>query len=264
MHCGGNNNEQAAYRRRQAQTPFQRVVQQPSQSRNDRALSRALPQLRPDPARAAIRQADHRHRADRQRSVAVQPPPPRIGPSGPGGHPRRRRHRHGISGASDPGDRQAPHRGAGPQPRLSRPGRTPVRLPPRRRGADHRLRQDHPGLPDGGGHRQHAGDRAVGRPDAQWLAQGAAHRLRHRGLESPRGACRWRYRLRGVHEYRGLVGAVGRPLQHHGHRLHHEFAGGGPRHVAAGLCRDPRPLPRARPDRLRDRHPHRRAWSGRI
>ena len=42
----------------------------------------------------------------------------------------------------DPGDRQAADRGARPQPRLSRPGRGAVRLSARRRGADHRLRQD--------------------------------------------------------------------------------------------------------------------------
>ena len=67
----------------------------------------------------------------------------------------RRRHRDGISDASDPGDRQAADRGARPQSRLSRPGRNPVRLSARRRGADHRLRQDHARLPDGGRHRQH-------------------------------------------------------------------------------------------------------------
>ena len=108
----------------------------------------------------------------------------------------------------------------------------------------------------------HAGDRAVGRADAERLAQRPAHRLRHRGLESARAAGRRRDRLRGVHEHRGLVGAVGRPLQHHGHRLDHEFAGRGARHVAAGLRRDPRPLSRARPDRLRDRHAHRRHGVG--
>ena len=35
-------------------------------------------------------------------------------------------------------------------------------------------------------------------------------------------------------------------------------------HVAAGLRGDPRPLPRARPDRLRDRHRASSGWSGRI
>ena len=39
----------------------------PAQPWHDRALSRALPELRPDPRRAAVGQADHRHRADRLR-----------------------------------------------------------------------------------------------------------------------------------------------------------------------------------------------------
>ena len=46
------------------------------------------------------------------------------------------------------------------------------------------------------------------------------------------------------------VGAIDRPLQHHGHRLDHERAGRGARHVAARLRRDPGALSRARPDRL--------------
>ena len=45
-----------------------------------------------------------------------------------------------------------PDRRARPQPRLPRAGRGAVRLSARRRGADHRLRQDHAGLPDGRGH----------------------------------------------------------------------------------------------------------------
>jgi dihydroxy-acid dehydratase len=44
--------------------------------------------------------------------------------------------------------------------------------PARRRGADDRLRQDHAGGADGGRHGQHPGDRAVGRADAERLAQG--------------------------------------------------------------------------------------------
>ena len=81
----------------------------------------------------------------------------------------------------------------------------------------------------------------------------------HKGERTGSGTVVWkareaagrrRYRLRGVHEYRRLLGAVGRPLQHHGHRLHHELAGRSARHVAAGLRRDSRALPRARPDRL--------------
>ena len=63
-------------------------------------------------------------------------------------------------------------------------------------------------------------------------------------------------------EHRRVLGALGRPLQHDGHRLDHELAGRGARHVAAGLRRDPRALPRARPDRLRDRQAHRRDGVG--
>src|ERR1700709_212964 len=46
------------------------------------------------------------------------------------------------------------------------------------------LRRDHRRLREGGGHREHAGDRAVGWTYAQRLAQGPAHWIRHRGLES--------------------------------------------------------------------------------
>ena len=56
-----------------------------------------------------------------------------------------------------------PTAGARPQPRLPRAGRGALRLSARRRGADHRLRQDHARLPDGGGDGEHPGDRAVGR-----------------------------------------------------------------------------------------------------
>ena len=185
----GNGHDKAG-ERQGPQTPLHRVVQQSAQSRHDRALSRALSQLRPDPRGIAGRQADHRHCADRQRPLPLQPASSRPRQPGARRHPRRRRHRHGIPDPSDPGNRKAPDRGARPQPRLSRPGRNPVRLSPRRRGADHRLRQDHAGLHDGGRDRQHARDRAVGRTDAERLAQGSAHRLRHRGVEGARGTGR--------------------------------------------------------------------------
>ena len=94
--------------------------------------------------------------------------------------------------------------------------------------------------------------------------QRRAHRFGHRGLESARAAGRRRDRLRGVHEHRGLLGAVGRPLQHHGHGLDHELAGRGARHVAARLRRDSRALSRARPDRLSRPASASSRWSGRT
>ena len=81
-----------------------------------------------------------------------------------------------------------PTAGARPQPRLSRPGRDALRLSARRRGADHRLRQDHARAADGGGDRQHPGDRALRRADAERLVQGRAHRLGHDRLEGARAA----------------------------------------------------------------------------
>ena len=54
------------------------------------------------------------------------------------------------------------------------PGGSAARLSDRRRGADHRLRQDHAGLPDGRGDGEHSGHRAVRRTDAGRLVARAA------------------------------------------------------------------------------------------
>ena len=81
----------------------------------------------------------------------------------------------------------------------------------------------------------------------------------HNGQRTGSGTVVWkarerargrRDRLRAVHDHRGLLRAIGRPLQYHGHRIDHEFAGRSARHVPARLRRDPRALSRARPDRL--------------
>ena len=53
-------------------------------------------------------------------------------------------------------------------------------------------------------------------------------------------------RLQGIHRHRRRVGAVGRPLQHHGHRIDHERHGRGARHVAARLRRHSGAVSRAR------------------
>src|SRR3954466_9427859 len=53
------------------------LVRQSGKSRHDGALPGALHEFRPYPEGIALRKADHRHRADRLRSVALQPAPPR-------------------------------------------------------------------------------------------------------------------------------------------------------------------------------------------
>ena len=238
------------------------MVRQSRESGHDGALSRALPQLRAHARGTAVRQADHRHRPDRLRSFTLQPASPRAREAGARRHHRGRRPLHGVPCPPDPGDRQAPDRGARPQPRLSRPGRDPLRLSARRRGADHRLRQDHAGLHHGGGHGEPARDRPLRRADAERLVARRADRLRHGGVEGARAACRGRDRLQRIHRDRRLVGAVGRPLQHHGHGLDDELDRRGARHEPARLRGHPRSLSRARPDRLRDRKTRRRDGVG--
>ena len=167
-----------------------------------------------------------------------------------------------IPGASDSGNGQAADRRARPQSRLSRPGRDSDGLFPRRRGADHRLRQDDAGLHHGGGDGEHSRHRSLGRTDAQWLASRPAQRLGHRRLAGALRPRRGQDQLRTVHGARHLFRALGRPLQHHGHGLDHERARRSARHEPAGLRGDPRALPRARPDRLRDRQADRRDGVG--
>ena len=163
-------------------------------------------------AELTLRQADHRHRPDRLRPVAVQPSSSRACQTRARRHPHRGRHRVRISDAPDPGNRQAADRGARPQPRLSWPRRSAVRLSARRRRAHHRLRQDHAGRDHGGRDREHSGDRAFGRPDAQRLVEGRALRLRH---------CRCGARARpmppariGYHEFIDIVASSAPSIGH--------------------------------------------------
>ncbi len=69
-------------------------------------------------------------------------------------HPGSRWRRDRVSRPSDPGDGQAPHRRARPEPCLSLAGRGALWVSARWRRADDWLRQDHTGLPDGGGNRR--------------------------------------------------------------------------------------------------------------
>ena len=81
----------------------------------------------------------------------------------------------------------------------------------------------------------------------------------HHGQRAGSGTVVWQARedlaagkidYEAIHRHRRLLRALDRPLQHHGHRLDHECARRSARHVPAGLRRDPGALPRARPDRL--------------
>ncbi len=145
-----------------------------------------------DARRAPLGQADHRHRPDRLRSFALQPPSSRA-------RQARARRDHGgrrsgvrVSGPPHTGDGQAADRGARPQSRLSRPRRGADGLFSRRRRADDRLRQDHSGLHHGGGDGQHSRDRALGRPDEQRLASRRAQPARARSSGSARSGSRRR------------------------------------------------------------------------
>ena len=81
----------------------------------------------------------------------------------------------------------SPYGGTRSQSRLSRAGRNPARLSDRRSSAHHRLRQDHTIRNHGRLDRRYPCDRALGRPNARWLARGRTRRLRHRDLAfSPR------------------------------------------------------------------------------
>ncbi len=151
---------------------------------------RALPELRTDAGRASQQPADHRHRPDRQRPLALQPPSPAAGRARARRHPRRRRHPDRVPGPSHPGDRQAADGGARPQPRLSQPGREPVRLFLRRRRADHGLRQDHARHDHGRLHGQHSFHRAVGRSDARRPFRRRPGGFGHRSCGTP--ARSWR------------------------------------------------------------------------
>ena len=64
-----------------------------------------------------------------------------------------------------------------------------------------------------------------------------------------------RDRLQGIYRCGRRLCSLHRPLQHHGHRLDHERAGGSAGAVAAGLRRHTGALSRARPNCVRDRPP---------
>ena len=211
-------------RRRQTPVAIPAMVRQSRQPGNDGPLYRALPQFRPDARRAALRQADHRHCADRLGSITLQSPSPRTRQAHARRHHRGRRASVRISSAPDSGDGKTADRRARPQSRLSRPRRNPDGLFHRRGRADDRLRQDDAGLHHGRRDGQHSRDRPLRRTHAQRLASRTTQRLGHCRLAGARRPCRRQDRLRRVHGNRHFVSALGWPLQHDGHGLDHELA----------------------------------------
>ena len=168
----------------------------------------------------------------------------------------------GVSGdvAGRAGD--ASDRHAVPQPRLDGRGGEHPRQSLRRRGAAHRLRQDHAGAGDGCGLVRSARGGRFRWADAQRpLARS------DRGLGDPRVEVHRDAQGRSDDHGRpargrGLYVAVSRPLHDHGHRLHYGFDGRGAGPGAADQCRHPgrglAPL-RARPH---GRAPYRRDGQG--
>ena len=121
-----------------------------------------------------------------------------------------------------------------------------------------------PAADHGGLDRRHSGHRAVRRADARRLARGRAGRLGHGDLALAPQARRGPDQREGVPRRGRRLGAVARPLQHHGHGVDDERRRRGARPVAARLRGDSGAVSRARPDGLRDRPPHRRAWRTRT
>ncbi len=83
-----------------------------------------------------------------------------------------------------------------------------------------------------------------------------------KGERSGSGTAMWRARqayatgkidYRRLHRHGGVVGALDRALQHHGHGIHHECAGRSARHESARLRGHSGALPRAGADRLSNR-----------
>ena len=244
---------------------FAIVVRQSRRSRHDRALFRALSQLRTDPRRDHGRPPDHRHRADRLRPLALQPPPPAA---------RR-------AGARQASATPAASRWNSPAIRSRRPasGR-----PPRSIATSSYLSLvevlfgyplDGVVLTTGCDKTTPAAIMAAATVNIPAIVLSGGPMLDGwwKGKRAGSGTIKWEMSKRlaageidyaRIHRRGGVVGAVDRPLQYHGHGLDHERAGGGARPVAAGLRRDPGALRRARADRLRDRQARRRDRPGRT
>ena len=243
-----------------APAPHARATQELRLVRRGRD-ARVQPRHPDAPARRRPRglpgQADHRDRQHLVRAEPVPHAPAGTGRAGQAGH---------LGGGRLPGRvrrgvavRDVPEADpdAVPQPAgHGHRGAAPV-LPGRRRGADGRLRQDHPGAADGRGQRGHPGHLPAGRADAARQLPRRHPGQRHRPVEVlGRQAGRADRRLRN-----GRPGRRHRPLawalHDDGHRVHHDLGRRGARHDAARRRVHPGGRLGALPDGHRDRPPDR-------
>ena len=239
--------------------PLARLVRRARAQRHDRALSRALHELRADAGRAALRQADHRHRPVRSatsRRATASTSSSRSASATASATPAASR----SSSRSTRSSRTAaarPRRWTATWPisawsrsstaiRSTRSSSPPAATRPRRPGSWPPATVDIPAIVLSGG------------PMLDGWHEGELVGSGHRHLALAAAARRRRDRRGGIPPARDRSRAFGRPLQHHGHRLDDERRRRGARHVAARLRGDPGALSRARPDGLRDRPPHRR------
>jgi hypothetical protein len=220
-------------------------VEQSRRPGHDCALPGEISQLRFDAPGAAVEASDHRHRADRVGPRAVQPAPSRARAAHTRRHTRRGRHPDRVSHPSAAGDREAADGDARSQSHLSLPGGMSARLPVRRRSADDRLRQDDARVPHGRRHGQPAGDRAVGRSDAERLVRRQTGRIGNGDLARETASRQRRDQRRAVHGDDVRVVDFGRSLQHDGNGVFDERDGRSARHVASRMLGDSGGVPRA-------------------
>ena len=225
----------------------------------ERALSRALHELRDHARRAALGQAHHRHRPDRQRPLALQPASTSSSPSAcatasatPGGIP--------MEFPVHPIFENCRRPTAALDRNLAYLGLVEIL---------HGYPIDAVVLTTGCDKTTPAAIMAASTVDIPAIVLSGGPMLDgcFEGELVGSGTVIWKSRRRlaagqideeEFFETAAGLGAVGRPLQHHGHGLDHERRGRGARPVAARLRGHPRALPRARPDGLRDGAAHRR------
>ena len=193
------------------------------------------------PRGAALGQADHRHRPDRLRPVALQPPSPRARQA------RARRHRRGRRHCRSNSRSIRSRRPASARPRRST-ATSPISAWSR---SLYGYPLDGVVLTTGCDKTTPACLMAAATVNIPAIVLSGGPMLNgwYKGERTGSGTIVWEARAElaagkidyeRVHGDRRLLGAVDRPLQHHGHGLDDERAGRSARHVAARLRRHPR------------------------